>query len=128
MDGYYNERVTLTGVLAEMLPSIGKISLCVRIRTRTYDRSDEVQLEVLLDGYKPNTRGFLGMSHVILSYSCPRAVILTMTGGDIIAHAQVNITKHSMKIEERVGLEGCKKVAAMVEAAHAFVLAALLIN
>jgi hypothetical protein len=62
MDGYSNERVTLTGVLAEMLPDIGKMSLCVRIRTRMYDRSEEVQLEILLDSYKPGTREFLGMS------------------------------------------------------------------
>jgi hypothetical protein len=33
-----------------------------------------------------------------------------------------------MKIKERVGLEGCKKVIAMVEVACTFVLAALFIN
>jgi hypothetical protein len=54
--------------------------------------------------------------------------MLTKTDGDIIVRAQVNVPKEIMKIKGRLGSEGCKRFHSMIEAARAFVLAALLIN
>jgi hypothetical protein len=59
MECSYNEHVDLTGVLSEMLSGVGRISLCMRTRCRAFDRSEEVQIQLLLDGYKPDTRKFL---------------------------------------------------------------------
>jgi hypothetical protein len=54
--------------------------------------------------------------------------MLCTTGITIMARRQVNITQHSMRIEQRFGLDFCKRFVAMVEAARAFMLTALLIN
>jgi hypothetical protein len=128
MDDFYNGKVTLTGIITETVPKIGKLALCVRIRTREYERDEEVVLDVYLDAYKPNTQEFLGLSQVILSHMCSRKMMLTITSGDLINRAQAVLAKQSVKVEERIGLEGCRRLVGMVESARAFVLAALLIN
>jgi hypothetical protein len=42
MDCIYNEHVSLTGLLSEMLPGVGRISLCMKTQSRAFDRSEEV--------------------------------------------------------------------------------------
>jgi hypothetical protein len=128
MDDLYNEKVTLTGIITEMIPKIRKLSLCIRVRAGRYDHDEEVVLDVYLDGFKPNTREFLGLSQIILSHTCSRKLMLTITSGDLITRAQAILTEQSMKVEERIGVEGCKRLVGMVESARAFVLAALLIS
>jgi hypothetical protein len=87
-----------------------------------------VQLQILLDAYKEGTQEFLGQSIIILSYECSRTEVLTVTSGDIIVRAQLDLPRESMRVERKLGEVGCNKVLSMIEAARAFALAALLIN
>jgi hypothetical protein len=85
MDCGYNQHVSLTGLQSEMLPDVGRISLCVRTQCHAFDKADEVQLQVLLDGYKPGTREFLSKSQIILSFSTSRENMLSMTDISMMA-------------------------------------------
>lgn len=44
MDCIYNDHVSLMDLLSEILPGVGRASLCVRTQCRGFDRGEEVQI------------------------------------------------------------------------------------
>jgi hypothetical protein len=128
MEVFCNKDVTLTYVIAEALLKIGRMSLCIRIGGKSFDKSEMVQLQILLDAYKENVQEFLGQSMIILTHTCTRTEMLIVTGGDIVVGAQLNLPKETMRVEGRLGVGRCKKLHSMIEVARAFALAALLIS
>jgi hypothetical protein len=128
MDVFCNDEVALTGVIAETIYGIGKMSLCMRLGGKSFNRDEKVQFQALLDPYRESSSEFQGLSIVILSWSCSRRVLLNETSDSIITHGQLNLLEHKDGAKRRLNEEEYKKLQNMVEAARAFALAALLIN
>jgi hypothetical protein len=117
----YNPSVCLSGTQAETADGVGKITLSARVCPSSTVRGEEVQILLMLDVYKPNTREFSGPSVLPLTFSASRAYILSMSGKRVVGRA-------GLDLGTRLGAVAHARVIGMIEAARAFVLATLVVN
>jgi hypothetical protein len=91
------------------------------------NKDEEVQIQVLLDPYKPYTLEFTGKSQIQPSDYCSRNEILSASGLPIIAHGDIQNREHPA-LEQRFSSDGDEKILAMVEATRGFVLLPFPVN
>jgi hypothetical protein len=91
MEHSYSKKAAFAVLLSDVVTGIGRLHLCVRTRSDTYNKNEEMDIPTLVDKYPPGIQKFTGNPQLRFNCMCSRACIHSLSAVQIVGRSRADL-------------------------------------